>query len=90
MGIEWFRDLSITIMAFAGAVAFLITTIVLLRLQRTAKDALQEFKVASILTRDTAVMVHDGVKPISAILSIFQGARDRSERRSTGDRKHGR
>ncbi len=90
MGIEWFRDLSITILGFTGTLVLLITCIVLLRLQGTAKGALREFKAASILTRDTAEMVHDGVKPISAILSVFQGARDAGERSKTTARKRAR
>jgi len=90
MGIEWFRDLSITIMGFAAATVSIVLAIVVLRLQRNAKEVLQELKVASVLARDTAEMVHDGVQPVASILGFFRAMSSESERSSTREHKRRR
>jgi tellurite resistance protein TehA-like permease len=87
MGIEWFRDLSITIMGFAAAVMSIVLVIVVLRLQRNAKEVLQELKVASVLARDTAEMVHDGVQPVASMLGFFRAMSHGCERSSTQEKK---
>ena len=90
MGIEWFRDLSITVMAFAGAVAFIVVTIVLLRLQRKTNFVLQELKVASVLARDTAEMVRDSVQPVASVFTFFRALTQGSERSRASETKHRR
>jgi tellurite resistance protein TehA-like permease len=90
MGIEWFRDLSITIMGFAAAVMSIVLVIVVLRLQRNAKEVLQELKVASVLARDTAEMVHAGVQPVASVLGFFKAASRGTERSSMREKKHRR
>ena len=90
MGIEWFRDLSITIMGFAAAAMSIVLAIVVLRLQRNAKEVLQELKVASVLARDTAEMVHDGVQPVASMLGFFKAMRQGAERCGTHEKKRRR
>jgi len=90
MGIEWFRDLSIIVFTVATTIVVIVAAILLFRLYRSARWVMLELKVASILARDTAEIVHDGVKPLSTILGILQALRGGAERNSTGDRKHRR
>jgi len=90
MGIEWFRDLSIIIFAVATTVVVIVVAILFFRLYRSAKWVMLELKVASILARDTAEIVHDGVKPVSTLLGILQALRGGAERGSTTEGKHRR
>ena len=90
MGIEWFRDLSIIVFALATTVVVIVVGILFIRLYRSAKWALTEFKVASILTRDTAEIMHDGVKPISSILGVLRAFRGGYEQSDTTAGKHRR
>jgi len=86
--IAWYRDLSIAVMGFAATIFFIVAGIVFIRMQRSTKEVLKELKVASILTRQTATIVHDGVKPISTMLAILQALRGRCEPTSEGANKH--
>ena len=90
MGIEWFRDLTIIIFALATTIVCVVVVILSFRLYSTAKGALEELRMASTLARDTAEMVHAGVKPISAILAIFQAMREGYQHSGTSTRKHRR
>ncbi len=59
-------------MDIAAALSAIIVTIVLLRLQRTTNGVLKELKAASILARDTAEVLRDGVQPVASISSFFR------------------
>jgi hypothetical protein len=89
MDIEWFRDLSITVMGFAAAISAIIVTIVLLRLQRTTNGVLKELKAASMLARDTAEILHEGVQPVASISGFFRAMKQGADQ-STADRKRRR
>lgn len=82
MGIEWYRDLSVTILGFGSTAVLLVLSIVVLRLQRTAGQALKEIKAASILARESAEIVRDGVEPVASILGIVKAVSHGSERGS--------
>jgi cell division protein FtsX len=90
MDITWYRDLSITILGFAGAVVSIVLAIAFLRLQRSANSVLKELKVASILARDTAELVHDGVQPVASVLGVLRAIGHGTERSSADEKKRRR
>jgi len=71
MGIEWFRDLSITILCFVTTVMFIFTTVLIYRLYRKANTALQLARSASKIAFDTVNLLQQG--PLAAILTLIQG-----------------
>jgi len=73
MGIEWFRDLSITILGFVTTAAIIFVTIIIYRLYRKANSALQLAKSASKIAHDTVTLVQQG--PLITILTMIQGIR---------------
>jgi len=75
MGIEWFRDLSITILGFVTTAALIFVTVLIYRLYRKANSALQLAKSASKIAYDTVTLVHEGIKPLLTILTLIQGIR---------------
>ncbi len=84
MDIEWFRDLSVTILGFAATLVFIISAIVLLRLYSTIQAVLKEMRMASMLAHDTAARVHEGMRPLFAVLEMVQdmrGSHGRGRRR---------
>ena len=90
MGIEWYRDLSIIVFTLAATIATIVAAIIFIRLHHTAQTALDEVKMASILTRETAAIVRQGVKPVSVLLALIRWASQRYEHTDTGSRRHGR
>jgi len=77
MGIEWFRDLSITILGFVTTAVLIFTAILVYRLYRTIKSTLLLVKAASKIAYDTATLlqVQEGIKPLLPILALIQGIR---------------
>ncbi len=75
MGIEWFRDLSITILGFVTTAVLIFTAILVYRLYRTIMSTLLLVKAASKITYDTVTLVRDGIKPLLSILELIQGFR---------------
>ncbi len=75
MGIEWFRDLSITIMGFVTTAVLIFIAVLVYRLYRTAKSTLSLVKAASKIAYDTAILVQEGIKPLLSILELIQGIR---------------
>jgi len=73
MGIEWFRDLSITILGFVTTAVFIFITVLIYRLYRKADSALQLAKSASKIAYDTATQVQQG--PLVTMLTLIQGIR---------------
>jgi hypothetical protein len=73
MGIEWFRDLSITILCFMTAAVLIFAAALIYRLYRKADSALQLAKSASKIAYDTVTMVQHG--PLVTIFTLIQGIR---------------
>jgi hypothetical protein len=89
MDLAWFRDLIITIAGFVFIVVLIVAAIMSLRLYGKATVVLEELKRTSMLAHDTAERVHDGIKPMFAILAMIQGLREGYER-SGSHHKHRR
>ena len=70
MGIEWFRDLSITILCFITTVVLIFNTILAYRLYRMIKSTLLLANAASKMAYDTAAMAYD------TITMVQEGVRD--------------
>ena len=75
MGIEWFRDLSITILCFVTVAVLIFAAILVYRLYRSLKATLSVINAASKIAYDTVKMVQQGVNPLVSILSLIQGIR---------------
>ena len=73
MGIEWFHDLSITILGFVTTAVLIFTAVLLYRLYRTITSTLLLVKAASKIAYDTVTMVQEGIKPLLTILAVIQG-----------------
>ncbi len=76
MDIEWFRDLSVTILGFAATLGLIIGAIVLLRLYSSVQAVLKEMRMASMIAHDTAARVHEGMRPVFAFLEMVQDMRE--------------
>ena len=75
MGIEWFRDLSITILGFVTTAVLIFIAVLVYRLYRTIKSTLLLVKAASKIAYDTVTLVQEGIKPLLPILALIQGIR---------------
>ena len=75
MGIEWFRDLSITILGFVASAVLIFIAILFFRLYRTLNSTILQFKAVGKLAHDTVAMVQDSIKPMLSIMSIIQACR---------------
>jgi hypothetical protein len=75
MGIEWYRDLSITILGFVTTVVLIFTTVLVYRLYRTIKSTVLLIKAASKIAYDTVSLVQECIKPLLPILAVIQGIR---------------
>lgn len=73
MGIEWFRDLSITILGFVTTAVLIFIAVLGYRLYRTIKSTLSLGKAASKIAYDTVVLVQDGFKPLLPVLTLIEG-----------------
>jgi len=90
MGIEWYRDLSVTILGFGATAVLFILMIVALRLQRSVNQVLKELKAASIIARESAEIVREGVEPLASLAGFFKAVSRKSERGSTRNEKRRR
>ena len=70
---EWFRDLSIIILALVTTVVLIFTTILLYRLYRTLKTTLALIKEASQIAHDTVSMLQECIKPLLPVLMLIKG-----------------
>ena len=75
MGIEWFRDLSITILGFVTSVVLIFMAIMVYRLYREVKSTLRLVNAAAKTVRDTVTLVQEIIKPLLPILALIQGIR---------------
>jgi hypothetical protein len=73
MGIEWFRDLSITIMGFVTTAVLIFSMILVYRLYHKAKSILKLAESVSKSAYDTVAMVQEFIKPLLPILALIQG-----------------
>ena len=73
MGIEWFRDLSITVLGFVTTAVFIFAAILVYRLYRTAKSTLALIKATSKIAYDTVTVLQECIKPVLPILALIQG-----------------
>ena len=73
MGIEWFRDLSITILGFVTTAMLIFVTVLIYRLYRKANSALQLAKSASKIAYDTVSLIQQG--PLAVVFTLIQGIR---------------
>jgi hypothetical protein len=73
VGIEWFRDLSITILGFVTTAVLIFASILGYRIYRKAKSALQLAESAAKKAYDTVTVVQEFIKPLLPIISLIQG-----------------
>ena len=73
MGIEWFRDLSITILGFVTTAVLIFTAILVYRLYRTLTSTLLLIKAASKIALDTVTQVQEGIKLLLPIFALIKG-----------------
>jgi len=73
MGIEWFRDLSITILGFVTTAMLIFIAILVYRLYRTTKSTLLLVKATAQIIDDTVTRVQEGIKPLLSIMELIQG-----------------
>ena len=75
MGVEWYRDLSITILGFVTTAVLIFIAILVYRLYRTTKATLFLIRAASKGVLETVTMVQEGIKPLLMIMAVVQGIR---------------
>lgn len=80
MGIEWFRDLSITILAFVLTVVIILMAIALLRIYRELNSAVLIVKATSKSVHEMVVAIQESIKPTMAIVAAVQGIKAGIER----------
>jgi hypothetical protein len=73
MDMEWFRDLSITILGFVTAAALILITVLIYRLYSHAKTTIQLVESTVKIAYDAAALVQQG--PLAAMLTFVQGVR---------------
>ena len=75
MGIEWFRDLSITILGFVTTAVLIFIAVLCYRLYRKTKSVLVLIEAASKIAYDTVSRIQEALKPLLPILAVVQGIR---------------
>ena len=73
MGIEWFRDLSITVLGFVTTAVLIFAAILIFRLYRTLMSTILLVKATSKIAYDTATLIQGGIKPLVSIVTLIQG-----------------
>jgi hypothetical protein len=73
VSIEWFRDLSITILCFVTTLLLIFSAILIYLLYRKAKSALQLAESAAQKAYDIVTMVQEFIKPLLSIGAMIQG-----------------
>ena len=75
MGIEWFRDLSITILGFVTTAVLIFAAVLFYRLYRVTISTLVIIKATSKKTHDIVTLLQEGIKPLIWILALIRGIR---------------
>jgi hypothetical protein len=73
VGIEWFRDLSVTILGFVTTAVLIFVAVLAYGLYRKIMSTLFVVKAASKAAYDTLTTVQEAIKPLFPILNLFQG-----------------
>lgn len=73
MDIEWFRDLSIVILALVTTAVLIFTAVLTYRLYRITKSTLLLIKAMSKIAYDTVSLMQEGLKPLLSILTLIKG-----------------
>lgn len=71
MGIEWFRDLSIIILACVTIIFLIFGAIIIFRLYRQSKDTLISLKDTIHSINNTVLMVQESMKPVLSLMGII-------------------
>jgi hypothetical protein len=73
MGIEWFRDLSIIILALVATIVLIFSAIICFKLYRSLKSILVCVKSATRSIEETVTLVREeGIKPLLQITAIIK------------------
>jgi len=73
LGIEWFRDLSITILCFVTTLVIVFVAILALLLYRKAESVLKLAESTVKSAYATVSLVQEFIKPLLPILALVQG-----------------
>jgi hypothetical protein len=73
VGIEWFRDLSITVLGFVASAVLILAAILGYRLYRTTLSTLLLVKSTANMAHDVVGLVQGVLKPLLPILAVIQG-----------------
>ena len=73
MGMEWFRDLSIVILALVTSAVLIFAAVLTYRLYRITKSTLLLIKATSKIAYDTVSLMQEGLKPLLSILTLIKG-----------------
>jgi len=76
MGVEWTRDLSITILGFVASGVLIFAAVLAYRLYRETTSALSQLKAASKRACDTVSLIQELVKPLIPVVALVQGVRE--------------
>jgi hypothetical protein len=76
LGIEWFRDLSVTILAFVTTGVLIFITVLIYLLYRKIKATLQLTQSAAKIAYETIAMVQEGIKPLLPVLAVIKGMQE--------------
>jgi hypothetical protein len=75
VGIEWFRDLSITILGLVASAALIFIVVLFYRLYRTLNSTILQVKAVGKIAYDTVALVQDSIKPMLSIMTMIQAIR---------------
>ena len=75
MSIEWFRDLSITILCFVTTAMLIFIAVLVYRLYRAVKSTLLQVNTVAKSVNDTINLVQESIKPVLGIMALIQAVR---------------
>ena len=70
---EWFRDLSITILCLVTTAVIIFASILVYRLYRKAKSVLQLAESTAKKAYDTVAVIQEFIRPLLPVISLIQG-----------------
>jgi hypothetical protein len=74
MGIEWFRDLSIIILAVVASIVSIFCAAICFNFYRNLKSTLLSVKAATRSVEETVTLIREeGIKPLLQITAVFKG-----------------
>jgi hypothetical protein len=75
VGIEWFRDLSITILGLVTSVVLIFGAVLGYRLYRTTQSTLSIVRSTAEMAHETVSQIQAAIKTLLPILAVIQGIR---------------